>query len=85
MTYLSVLLIKHVLPPSSSSLDHYPNHLIVINDRHLLRILNSYKSYYNHARCHLSLGKDTPDGRDVHPPEMGRVIAFPEVGGLHHR
>jgi putative transposase len=61
------------------------NHLIVINDRHLLRILSSYKRYYNEARCHLSLGKDTPDGRDIHPPERGNVIAFPEVGGLHHR
>jgi hypothetical protein len=34
-------------------------------------------------RIHLSLDKDSPDSRLVQ--SVGRVIAFPEVGGLHHR
>jgi hypothetical protein len=34
---------------------------------------------------HLSLDKDTPDGRPIEPPEAGVVLAIPEVGGLHHR
>jgi hypothetical protein len=29
--------------------------------------------------------KDAPDGRPIEPPELGPVIAIPEVGGLHHR
>jgi putative transposase len=31
------------------------------------------------------LDKDTPEPRPVQPPEIGRVIAIPQVGGLHHR
>jgi hypothetical protein len=37
------------------------------------------------ARTHLSLAKDAPEPRDVEPPEQGRVVAIPQVGGLHHR
>jgi hypothetical protein len=41
--------------------------------------------YYNRSRTHLSLDKDCPDPRPVMPPRIGRVIAFPQVSGLHHR
>ena len=34
---------------------------------------------------HLSLDKDAPVPRSVQPPELGRVVELPEVGGLHHR
>ncbi len=62
------------------------NHVIVLNDRHLVRILRSYQRYYNESRTHLSLDKDSPGGLPVQPPEEGaKVIVFPEVGGLHHR
>jgi hypothetical protein len=33
----------------------------------------------------ISLGKDCPRPRRVHLPSTGNIIAFPEVGGLHHR
>ena len=33
----------------------------------------------------MSLNKDPPETRTVEPPEMGHVVAFPRVGGLHHR
>jgi hypothetical protein len=36
-------------------------------------------------RRYLALGKDAPDPRAVEPPERGRVVAIPQVGGLHHR
>ena len=42
-------------------------------------------NYYHESRCHLSLWKDSPDGRPLQPPEMGKIIALPKVGGLHHR
>jgi putative transposase len=35
-------------------------------------------------RTHLSLAMDCPDTRRVQPPEHDAVVAFPEVGGLHH-
>ncbi len=49
------------------------------------RILASYLDYYHGARTHLSLDKDAPDGRPVQPPDAGNIVAFPEIGGLHHR
>ena len=39
------------------------DHVIVLDERHLLRQLKSYISYYHEARCHLSLDKDSPTGR----------------------
>ena len=61
------------------------NHVIVLNERHLRRILVSYLDYYHRSRTHLSLGKDTPEGRSVRPGGGGKIVAFPQVGGLHHR
>jgi transposase InsO family protein len=61
------------------------DHVIVFNERHLTRILGSYFEYYHHSRTHLSLDRNSPVLRDVEPPERGRVIAIPQVGGLHHR
>ena len=61
------------------------DHVIVWNRRSLHRILQSYFAYYPSARTHLSLAKDTPEPRAVEPPEQGRVVAIPQVGGLHHR
>ena len=61
------------------------DHVIVFNENHLRRLLQSYLRYYHRSRTHLSLGKDTPDPRTVEPPAMGRVVEFSEVGGLHHR
>jgi transposase InsO family protein len=60
------------------------NHVIVLNDRHLKRILTGYLNYYHRWRTHLSLGMDSPESRPVQSSEFGNVVAFPEVGGLHH-
>jgi len=61
------------------------DHVIVINERHLRRILRSYFVYYHESRTHLSLNRNSPNAREVDPPENGKVIAIPQVGGLHHR
>ncbi len=61
------------------------DHVIVLNEWHLRRILASYLDYYHRSRTHLSLGKDAPDGRPVQPAGAGKIVAFPQVGGLHHR
>jgi transposase InsO family protein len=61
------------------------DHMIVLNERHLLRILASYIDYYHRYRTHLSLDKDAPNGRSVQPVDNGRIVSFPQVGGLHHR
>ena len=60
------------------------DHVIVLNERHLRRVLTAYISYYHRFRTHLSLNMDCPQPRAVEPPEIGKVRALPEVGGLHH-
>lgn len=59
------------------------DHVIVFNQTHLRRTLARYVFYYHGSRTHLSLAKDAPTPRRVQAPDEGRVIAFPEVGGLH--
>ncbi len=61
------------------------NHVIVLNERHLMRILCSYFVYYHKSRTHLSLKRNSPIKREVDPPDRGRVVSIPQVGGLHHR
>jgi transposase InsO family protein len=62
------------------------DHVVVMNERHLRRLLRRYVSeYYHPCRTHLSLGKDAPESRAVEPPGTGEVVALPVVGGLHHR
>jgi len=61
------------------------DHVIVINEQHLHRILRSYFDYYLNARTHLSLDRNSPIARKVEPTCRGRIVAIPQVGGLHHR
>jgi len=61
------------------------DHVIVFNEASLYQHVKSFLAYYHESRTHLSLAKDTPELRPVHPPELGAVIAIPQVGGLHHR
>jgi putative transposase len=61
------------------------DHVIVLGERHLLRLVRQHVEYYNRDRPHMSLGGDAPVARAVQPPCAGKVIALPRVGGLHHR
>ena len=60
------------------------DHIIVFNEMHLKHTLRAYFSYYHKARTHLALDKQCPETRPVEQPDLGTVIAFPHVGGLHH-
>jgi transposase InsO family protein len=61
------------------------DHVIVLNEASLYRHVKSFLAYYHESRTHLSLEKDPPEPRPVHPPAIGAVVAIPQVGGLHHR
>jgi putative transposase len=61
------------------------NHVVVLGERHLRRVLTGYLAYYHGSRTDLSLAKDAPTPRRVQGLTEGDVIAFREVGGLHHR
>ena len=60
------------------------DHVIVLNEGHLHRILSEYFTYYHEARAHLSLERNSPIPRSVQLPERGRVISKAYLGGLHH-
>jgi putative transposase len=61
------------------------DHVVVLNDAHLRRLLRNYLTYYHGCRTHLSLEKDAPDPRPVEHPDQGGIVEIPMVGGLHHR
>jgi transposase InsO family protein len=61
------------------------DHVLILGERHLRRVLVRYFSYYHRARTHLSLDKDAPEGQPIEPPPLAAIIPIPEVGGLHHR
>jgi hypothetical protein len=61
------------------------DHVIVFHEASLYRHVKSFLEYYHESRTHLSLAKDPPEPRPVHPLELGAVAAIPQVGGLHHR
>src|SRR5262249_24415279 len=60
------------------------DHLIVLNEGHLRRILQTYLKYYHDSRPHMSLERNSPTPREIEPPSQGKIIAIPQVGGLHH-
>ena len=63
------------------------DHVIVLNERHLKRLMAEYVRYYHEDRTHLGLAKDTPEGRPaaIRSAEGDRTQSFPRLGGLHHR
>jgi transposase InsO family protein len=58
------------------------DHIIVLGEAHLRRILKSYALYYNEMRTHMALDKDAPLSRTV--KRAGRILCRPMLGGLHH-
>jgi len=61
------------------------DHVIVLNAAGLRRLLRQYLEYYERSRTHLLLEKDAPISRSVSRQTGGRIIAMPQVNGLHHR
>jgi putative transposase len=61
------------------------NHVLILGERHLRRVLTCYLVYYHQARTHLALDKHAADVRPIELPTAGKIVQRPEVGGLHHR
>jgi transposase InsO family protein len=61
--------------------------VILLNERHLKRLMSLYLLYYHEDRTHLGLGTDTPVGRVAASvsPSGKKIISLPRLGGLHHR
>jgi putative transposase len=61
------------------------DHVIVVSEEHLRRILKEYFRYYHNSRPHQALEKNSPFPREIEAAAKGKIIAIPQVGGLHHR
>ena len=63
------------------------DHVIVINEAHLRRLMRNYVAYYHEDRIHDSLEKDSPATRGISKKSdpSANLVSFPRVGGLHHR
>lgn len=63
------------------------DHVIVMNERHLKRLMAEYIPYYHDDRTHLGLAKQTPGGRaaEQRATMNAKVASVPRFGGLHHR
>ena len=59
------------------------DHLVILGEAHLRRILGTYACYYNNVRTHRSLDKDAPAFRPVQ--RIGTITSHAILGGLHHR
>ena len=59
--------------------------MIVLSEEHLRRLIKEYLGYYHPSRIHLSLNKDALLPRAIESRSDGNVVAFPVLGGLHHR
>ena len=57
--------------------------VLIFGETHLRGILSAYAAYYNQARTHLALQKDTPLHRAVQ--RSGGIVAIPILAGLHYR
>ena len=62
------------------------NNVVIFNEEHLRKLMREYVDYYNNERCHLSVKRDSPNGRQIQnkPSESTKIISFPRLGGLHH-
>jgi putative transposase len=60
------------------------DHVVVLHERHLRRLLTGYFQYYHCWRTHRALDMDCPLSRLVQRPEVGPIWEVPDVNGLHH-
>ena len=63
------------------------DHLLILEEKQLQRVLNAYVVYFNQARPHQGIRQQIPEqkaGSASPNRESGKVIAFPALGGLHH-
>jgi putative transposase len=63
------------------------DHLLILHEKQLQRVLNAYVRYFNRARPHQGIKQQIPEQKAGSAPEdhtCGKVLAFPILGGLHH-
>ena len=63
------------------------DHLLILQEKQLQRVLNAYVAYFNRARPHQGIKQQIPEPplKPLPPdPTSGKILSFPVLGGLHH-
>ncbi len=63
------------------------DHILLVSEAHLRRVLHEYAQYFNHSRPHQGIGQRIPESAengDYSMDTTAAVTAFPVLGGLHH-
>ena len=63
------------------------DHLFILQEKQLDRVLHAYVEYFNRARPHQGIRQQIPHqyGKSVPPHrDDGKILALPVLGGLHH-
>ncbi len=68
------------------------DHMLIIGEKHLCRVIKEYVQYYNSARPHQGIGQAIPQVAEPYvqkvPPRSdvanGKVMSLPVLDGLHH-
>ncbi len=63
------------------------DHILVLGERHLYRVIKEYAEFFNRARPHQGINQNIPGKTIAEGPKehvVGQIIAFPVLNGLHH-
>jgi putative transposase len=62
------------------------NHILILSERHLHRVMKEYQVYFNHVRPHQGIDQRIPcqPERQGGALTRGKIISRPVLGGLHH-
>jgi len=62
------------------------DHILIISERQLYRLVKEYVEYFNHSRPHQGIGSQIPQPRveDNRGTQEGQILTVPVLGGLHH-
>ncbi len=59
------------------------DHVVVLHQRHLHRLLTTYFGHYHRWRCHQALAMDCSEPRQIRNREQGTVVEVVEGDGLY--
>ena len=63
------------------------DHIVIISEAHLRRVLSEYVRYFNHSRPHQGINQRVPDRESSPNRSAGTtegIVSSPVLGGLHH-
>ncbi|HSH78522.1 MAG TPA: integrase core domain-containing protein [Herpetosiphonaceae bacterium] len=63
------------------------DHILIVGEAHLRRVLSEYVGYFNRSRPHQGINQCIPEAADASGGSLGgtsNVVTFPVLGGLHH-